>query len=110
MAIDKWDLWIALVPFDDIEGAKKRPVLVLGEKEVLVFCGKLTTHAPRASFPYEYVLQDWKGAGLAFATTLRMQNLIAVPRENFICRIGSLQPVDMIEILRIIKSRQEIKR
>lgn len=91
----QWDIYLANVPYEDQPQAKIRPVIVLDDQTVLADCLKMTGHPPR---PGEYVLQKWKEAGLAKQTTVRISKRLLLPTSAFVKRIGSLHPVDIIEI------------
>lgn len=91
----KWDIYLANVPYEDLPKAKIRPVIILDEQTVLVDCLKMTGQLPRAG---EYVLEKWQESGLRKQTTVRISKRLALVPAAFIKRIGSLHPVDIIEI------------
>lgn len=91
----KWDICIANVPFEDLPQSKPRPVVVLEDKTVTVYCLKMTGQPPR---PGEYPIKRWKEAGLDKPTTVRISKRLSLPAKNILKRIGSLHPVDIIEI------------
>ena len=96
----KWDIYIAEVPFEDLpQQSKLRPVIILGESAVLVDCLKMTGQTPRRG---EYVLQKWKEAGLHKPTTVRISKRLALEKCALRKRIGSLQPVDILEIQKLL--------
>ncbi len=95
LSVTKWDIYLANVPYEEIAQAKIRPVIVLDDQTVLVDCLKMTSKPPR---PGEYELQQWQAAGLKKPTTVRISKRLALSNTAFIKRIGSLQPVDIIEI------------
>lgn len=91
----KWDIYLANVPFEDIPQSKCRPVIILDDSAILVDCVKMTSKPPRSG---EYILQKWKEAGLKKETTVRISKRLALSQTSFIKHIGSLHPVDIIEI------------
>ena len=88
--------------FEDIIDSKIRPVLVIGFEDNLIIVGKMTTHEPRAYYQYEYAITDWKGAGLHHPTTLRLSQIVKYDPTCFIKKIGSVQPVDQISIMKML--------
>lgn len=55
-------------------------------------------------------MQDWKGAGLFCATTLRLSKIIALDAARFKKKLGTAQAVDQVNIrimLASIKSAQK---
>lgn len=103
----KWELWWADVPYEDQPVVSKiRPVLVLENKGCYIIAGKMTSSPPRSEFDYEYAIQDWKGAGLAHETTLRLYKTLNLNESAFKRKIGDLQPVDLIEVMKILDQIQ----
>lgn len=93
--MNRWDIFLADVPFEDVPQSKVRPVLVLDDAAFLVDCLKMTSHPPRAG---EYVLQRWREAGLHKPTTVRLSKRLLLHPSVFRKHIGSLHAVDIIEI------------
>lgn len=91
----RWDIYFANVPFEDVPQSKPRPVIILDDSVVIIDCLKMTSQPPR---PGEYVLQYWKEAGLKKPTTVRLSKRLALQPSAFIRRLGSLHPIDIIEI------------
>lgn len=95
----KWDIYMADVPFEDLPQSKVRPVLILEDTVIFIDCLKMTSHAPRAG---EYLLKRWKEAGLHKPTTVRLSKRLKLEQSAIRKRIGSLHPIDIIEIERIL--------
>lgn len=93
--MNKWDVYLANVPFEDVQQAKVRPVIILDGTTVIVDCIKMTSHLPRRG---EYQLKFWQAAGLKKPTTVRLSKRLALERGNFIKYIGRLHPVDILAI------------
>lgn len=91
----KWEIYLADVPFEDMPQSKVRPVIVLEDSVLVVDCLKMTSQPPR---PGEYVLKEWKAAGLLKPTTVRISKRLALKPCLFRKRIGSLQLADILEI------------
>lgn len=104
MNFDEFDIFIARVPFEDIQQSKIRPVLILHECVYLIDCLKMTSAQPRFG---EYVLKEWQKAGLNKETTVRISKRLKLDKANFIKKIGHLQPIDIIEIQRLIQDYKE---
>lgn len=91
----KWDIYLADVPFEDVPKTKIRPVIILDDSTVLIDCLKMTSQRPRSG---EYVLQKWQEAGLLKPTTVRISKRLALNPNLLKKRIGSLHPLDILEI------------
>ena len=79
--MNKWDVCLAKVPFEDVKGLKVRPVLVLEDRALMLDCLKMTGHAPRKG---EYVLKDWRLAGLHKETTVRIRKCLTLKSSMII--------------------------
>lgn len=97
--MSKWDIFLADVPYEDLPESKIRPVVILDDSVAVIDCLKMTGQKPRLG---EYVLKDWKGAGLRKQTTVRVYKRLALPQEKLIKKIGTLQIVDIAEIQKLI--------
>lgn len=87
----KWEVWLVNMPFEEGVGSKIRPALVIDPQRNYIVFGKMTSHAPRDNFQYEYQIVDWEGAGLTCPTTLRLSKLVELERSDFIKRFGFCQ-------------------
>lgn len=61
----------------------------------------MTSQPPRLG---EYVLRCWKEAGLLKPTTVRTSKRLALDVVNMRRRIGTLSPIDIIEIEKLLSS------
>lgn len=102
MMPNKWDVWLVNMPYEEGIGSKVRPALVIDPQHNYVIVGKMTSHAPRDNFPYEYAVQDWQGAGLTRPTTLRLSQRPRLNATCFIKKLGVMQPKDLVEIYSIL--------
>lgn len=93
----KWDIYLAYVRYEDIPGGKKRPVLVVDDDNTAypISCLKMTGQPRRDG---EYTLIKWREAGLHKETTVRIGKRLNVLEADFIAKIGSLDPVDILKI------------
>lgn len=103
MKPSKWEVWFVNMPFDEGIGSKPRPALVIDTQTNYVVVGKMTKHAPRPEFQYEYQLIDWRGAGLRFPTTLRLSKIAELQESDFIHKLGDIQPVDQMHVRELLK-------
>ncbi len=98
-SVDRWDIWLANVPFEDLPQSKKRPILILGDTAVEIDCLKMTGQKPRSG---EYVLRDWAEAGLHKQTTVRISKRLILPKISLIKKIGSLSIFDTAMIQKLL--------
>ena len=89
----RYDIFLAEVPFDDVEGSKVRPVLILDERVYLISCLSITSNTSR---PEDYVIRQWKEAGLLKPSSIRILKELELEPSMLDRRIGSLQPIDII--------------
>lgn len=100
----QWDVWLASVRYEDTNQVKIRPVVIVktikGEQIVLAL--KVTSHPPREEYPGEYVLTEWRYAGLDRESTVRVSKQVKIGRGAFGRRLGALHAVDVVQIKRIM--------
>lgn len=99
MCYSRWDVVIAKVYFEDQQGAKMRPMLIL-DYTTLAVCLKMTGQPPR---PGEYALQEWAHVGLAKPTTVRIGKIVSLRSNQITKRVGHLHPTDIVAIQRLLK-------
>lgn len=99
ISVRKWDVYLANVPFEDLPVSKPRPVIILNDMTIVVLCIKMTGQPPRSG---EYVLREWKKAGLRKQTTVRVSKVLKLKPGAFIKRLGALQPIDILEIQKLL--------
>jgi len=97
--LKKWEIYLARVPFKDITESKIRSVLILDNTVIVIDCLKMTSQPPRCG---EYVLKDWKEAGLRKPTTVRVTKRLSLPTNNIIKKIGMLSVLDISEIQKLL--------
>ena len=103
MTPTKWEIWLVDMPFEEGIGSKVRPALVIDPQNLYILVGKMTSHPPRSNYPHEYPLVDWQGAGLRCTTTLRLSKRVRLDMSSFIKKIGTLQPVDQVNVRQILR-------
>jgi hypothetical protein len=97
--VRKWEVWLAEVPFEDIDGSKLRPVIIMNDYMYQVECIKLTGQRPRAG---EYKLLDWESAGLHKLTVARISQVRILDKSRFRQKIGKLKRLDRLNLQKLI--------
>ena len=93
--MNKFDIHIADVPFEDVDGTKLRPVLILEDKVCLISCLPITSNTSR---PEDYVIQKWKESGLNKPSAIRLLQVLDIEPAMIGSKIGTLHPIDILEI------------
>lgn len=103
--IERWEIWEANVPFEDKNGSKNRPVLILSETEYLVLSLKMTSHEPRyKKLEGEYEIMKWEAAGLEKPTVIQCSKRLQLEKERFTGKkYGRLSATDIIGLQAILK-------
>lgn len=99
--VNRWDVCLAYVGFEDMDDYKKRPVLILGSSALLLDCFMMTGQEAR---PGEYTLKYWAEAGLKKVTAVRVSKRLRLSEGAIIRKIGTLHPADILEIEKIISA------
>lgn len=100
MTIDPWSLWWAEVEYENHDGIKRRPVLVISDEEIYILSYKITSHEARNQWG-EYEITNWQSAGLTMPSTVRLSQPLCLPRASFVKKIGDMHPID----IELIKSK-----
>ena len=102
----RWEVWLATVYFeDDPNIAKERPVIVIDVTASDIYVAiKVTSSPPRSGDSKEYPIRNWGYAGLNKQSTARCSKILRIPRSEMIHYIGTLHPVDIMEIQRRLVS------
>lgn len=105
MQIEKWDIWLARVPFDDNPRQYKiRPVIMLDASTAIAISFKVTTHVPRSRFPGEYQIIQWREAGLLRPSTIRCSRTLELDNNLLLRFIGKLQMGDIENVKDIVNA------
>lgn len=102
---NKWDVWLALVKFEDKPDVKKRPVVVVDQNIAYYISLKITTHEPRPTYAQEYKIERWKEAQLNHPSTIRASKILELEEKDFVHKIGRLHPVDIMAVQKILEQK-----
>lgn len=93
MGLNKWDIGIAYVRFDENTDDKVRPVLIvnIGNNNIISF--KITTRF--RSHILEYPIKQWRQAGLDKPSCVRLRHKAYFTDATLIHKIGTLQRADI---------------
>ncbi len=85
-------------PFTDGLGVKRRPGLVLlVEKDGDVLFARVTSKERENNF--DLSLEDWKAAGLAYPSMVRLSKMVSLHENLILRRIGNLTEKDRSAVL-----------
>src|SRR5688572_19662751 len=99
MAHKRGDTVLVPFPFTDLSGTKVRPAIVISsilyhrEEPDLLLAG-ITTKLAGARGSLDYILKDWKRAGLHFPSAFKPV-LFTLDPTRIVYHIGALSPVDL---------------
>jgi len=105
MMIKPWDVWYAAVRFEDSEQVKSRPVVVTSSGIAFILAFKVTSHMPRNEWG-EYALIEWQYAGLRKPSTVRIGKPLQLATSDMTRRLGSLHPLDVVNIQKIVAGQR----
>ena len=102
MTFQTFDLVLAEVSFEDCDETKIRPVLIIDGSTYLVKCLSVTSNTSR---PEDYVIKEWKEAGLKKPSSIRVHKSIELDPSFLSHKIGRLQPIDILEVQKMLLLR-----
>ena len=105
---NKWEIWWAIVQYEDTNEKKKRPVLILENNSVASVIGvaKVTTHSPRNM--YDYQISDLESCGLKKDSVIRFDKKIPIKETQLIYKVGKLNKKDIFQIKARFKGKTTI--
>ncbi len=83
--------------FEESDQIKRRPVLVINPQKGFVMSLKMTGTC-RGDNRTEYVVKEWKKAGLSKPTFIRLNGYLKLYSDDFHGRIGILEPLDIYSL------------
>lgn len=99
----RWEIWWAWFEYENHEGGKRRPVLVVSPGEAYILSAEITKHSSRNMWG-EHEIIMWKSANLPIPSTVRLTRIEELKPEDFDKKIGDLHPVD----IELIKEKLDI--
>jgi len=102
MAFQRSDVVLVPFPFSDLSTSKVRPAVVVSSDlyhatEPDLLLAALTSRVATATGPLDYVLNDWRAAGLRHPSALKPV-LFTLDPVRVLHRIGALTPTDMEQV------------
>lgn len=91
--MNQYDIYLADVPFEEVKETKVRPIVILEDKSFLVTCVPVTSNTSR---PEDYVIVNWKEAGLRQPSAIRISKMIELDSCLIDRKIGHLHPIDIL--------------
>ncbi|WEV37745.1 type II toxin-antitoxin system PemK/MazF family toxin [Lactobacillus sp. ESL0677] len=104
------ELYIANVPFDEQNGGKVRPALVLAVKKKYVIVFKITSQYQNKSSKIKklyYPIKQWQEAGLKKQSYVDTHKNYEITKEAVFSRrpIGKLSSIDIIGLSKFIRKQ-----
>jgi mRNA interferase MazF len=102
MAFQRGDVLLVPFPFSDLSTTKVRPAVVVSgplyhsiEPDLLL--AGITSNVPAVTGPLDYILTDWRSAGLRYPSALKPV-LFTLDPNRVLYRVGALTPTDLSEV------------
>jgi mRNA interferase MazF len=102
MTFQRGDVVLVPFPFSDLGTTKVRPAVVISSPlyqttEPDLILAAITSRTASATGPLDYVLGDWRAAGLRYPSAFKPVMLTLDP-ARIIYRVGALTPPDLAEV------------
>lgn len=99
ISISQWDIWFAEFPFEDMEGSKDRPVIVINVEPLEVLSIKVTSHDLRFKDKFDTPIIKWQYANLKQPSVARISKTIYLTIDKFRRKLGVLHEHDRQAIM-----------
>ena len=102
MKFQRSDVVLVPFPFSDLSTTKVRPAVVVSSSlyhttEPDLLLAALTSKVVTATGPFDYLLSDWRVAGLRHPSALKPV-LFTLDPARVIYRLGALTPTDLAQV------------
>ena len=102
MAFQRGDVVLVPFPFSDLSATKVRPAVVVSSSlyqqiEPDLILAALTSRVAAATGPFDYVLTDWRAAGLRYPSALKPV-LFTLDPSRVLHHIGGLGVADLTQV------------
>jgi mRNA interferase MazF len=107
MNSQRGDVVLVPFPFSDLSTTKVRPAIVVSNDlyhttEPDLLLAALTSKVGTATGPFDYVLDDWRAAGLRYPSALKPV-LFTLDPAHVVYRIGALTSADVAQVDRRLR-------
>lgn len=92
--MNRYEIWMAKVRFEDSEQIKERPVMIWNDL-AFVIVYKMTG-TDRGDNKDEYRVEYWKEAGLTKPTSIRITKVLKLEKKDLVNKIGELDYRDRL--------------
>ena len=101
-----WEVWHARFNFDGKRGYKFRPVIVVGVRENGSLVMMVTSATNKLQLEHDYLLQDWREAGLDKPSIARADRMAEIPPSyvGAAGKIGRLSTRDEMALRELLTS------
>ena len=86
--MNRYEIWMAKVKFEDTEGVKERPVMIWNDQYYLI--AYKMTGTDRGDNQDEYRVKYWREAGLSKPTSIRIRKVLRLEKSDLIRKLGEL--------------------
>jgi len=102
MTFQRGDVILVPFPFSDLSTSKVRPAVVVSSalyhtNEPDLLLAAITSNVAAATGPLDYLLNNWRAAGLRYPSALKPV-LFTLSPVRVIHRTGALTPADMAQV------------
>ena len=92
--MNRYEIWMAKVRFEDSAEVKDRPVMIWNDT-AFVIAYKMTG-TDRGDNREEYKIEYWKEAGLTKETSIRITKVLKLQKQDLLFKMGELDYRDRL--------------
>lgn len=93
----QWEVWHARFNYDGNKGYKYRPVIIVGTREDGSLVMMVTSSTNKLHLEHDYLLRDWKAAGLRKPSIARADRIAEVP-AGYLGSAGYIGTLSLVDI------------
>lgn len=101
--MNKYDIYLADVPFQETDETKLRPILILNDAAFLVSIFPITSKGKTAQTHYKII--EWREAGLDRESYISLEPKKMTDKSMIRKKIGQLQAIDIFKLEMLLSRR-----
>lgn len=103
MELNKYDIHIAIVYFEELKEYKARPVLIFDSDNKYAVCDIFSITSKNKQYKYNYKIAKWKEAGLKQPSYIKLAELKSLNKDLIKNKIGTLQKEDVDGLQKVLE-------
>lgn len=103
MAYVKYEIYNAIVYFEEKNEYKARPILIYEIDNEYAMCDIFTITSQNKQYTYDYEIKEWQKAGLLKPSYIKLADMKVIDNNFIKTKLGVLQPIDIDGMEKVLR-------